>query len=89
MADYYQVQASSVQRAEQHLRSVEQRLKRLAELDREWASIKRICAMLSSEVMVALGIDLKWSDTHILFYLSACEKYQLDCPELLSGWNVN
>jgi excinuclease ABC subunit A len=33
VADYYQVQVSSVQRAEQHLRSVEQRLEQLAKLD--------------------------------------------------------
>ena len=33
VADYYQVEISRVQRAEQNLRSMEQRLKRLAELD--------------------------------------------------------
>ncbi|PWB56309.1 MAG: excinuclease ABC subunit UvrA [Anaerolineales bacterium] len=33
VADFYHVEVSSEQRAEQHLRSVEQRLKRLAELD--------------------------------------------------------
>jgi len=89
VADYYQVQVNSVQRAEQHLRSVEGRLKRLAEFDRVWASSKRICAMLSSDVMIAVGVALKWSDTRILCYLSACKKYPLHCPELLSGWNVN
>jgi len=41
VADYYQVQVSSVQRAEQHLRSIEQRLQRLAELDPAPLSVPR------------------------------------------------
>jgi excinuclease ABC subunit A len=41
VVDYYQVQVSSVQRAEQHLRSVEQRLKRLVELDPAPLSVVR------------------------------------------------
>jgi hypothetical protein len=81
VADYYQVQVSGVLRAEQHLHSAEQRLKRLFEMNREWANIKRICTWLNSEVMLAMGVDLKWSDMHSLCYLSVCEKYLLD------SWN--
>jgi hypothetical protein len=36
VADYYQVQVSSVQRAEQYLRSVEQRLTRRLNLTKNW-----------------------------------------------------
>ena len=46
--------------AEQHLRSMEQRLKRLVELDQELESINRLCAMHGAEVILAPGIDLKW-----------------------------
>jgi hypothetical protein len=50
----------------------------LAELDREWANIERVCAGLSEEEMVAPGVEGEWSVKDILCHLSAWEKYLLD-----------
>jgi hypothetical protein len=50
----------------------------LAELDREWAHIERICAGLSEADMLAPGVEGEWSVKDILSHLSAWEKYLLD-----------
>ena len=50
----------------------------LAELDREWANIERICAHLSETDMLAPGVEGEWSVKDILCHLSAWEKYLLD-----------
>ena len=50
----------------------------LAELDREWAKIERICAGMSEAEMVAPGIQGEWSLKDILAHISAWEKYLLD-----------
>jgi hypothetical protein len=50
----------------------------LAEMDREWANIERVCARLSEEDMVAPGVEGEWSVKDILCHLSAWEKYLLD-----------
>jgi hypothetical protein len=50
----------------------------LAELDREWASIERICAGLNETDMVAPGAQGEWSVKDILAHISAWEKYLLD-----------
>ena len=50
----------------------------LAELDREWAHVERICAGLSEADMVVPGVEGEWSVKDILCHLSAGEKYLLD-----------
>ena len=50
----------------------------LAELDREWANIERICASLSEADMVKPGAQGEWSIKDILAHISAWEKYLLD-----------
>lgn len=50
----------------------------LAQLDREWAKIERICAGLNEADMVAPGVEGDWSVKDILCHLSAWEKYLLD-----------
>ena len=50
----------------------------MAELDREWAHVERICAGLSEADMVAPGEEDEWSVKDILCHLSAWEKYLLD-----------
>jgi hypothetical protein len=50
----------------------------MAELDREWASIERICFSLSEADMVAPRAAGEWSIKDTLVHLSAWEKYLLD-----------
>jgi len=50
----------------------------LAEFDREWAHVERICAGLSEEHMLAHGVEGEWSVKDTLCHLSAWEKYLLD-----------
>ena len=50
----------------------------LAELDREWAYIERICAGLRESEMLAPGVEGDWSVKDILCHLAAWEKYLLD-----------
>jgi hypothetical protein len=50
----------------------------MAELDREWASIERICFSLTEDDMLAPRAAGEWSVKDILVHLSAWEKYLLD-----------
>lgn len=50
----------------------------LAEFEREWVNLERICAGLSEEDMVAPGAEGEWSVKDILCHISAWEKYLLD-----------
>jgi hypothetical protein len=50
----------------------------MAELDREWASIERICFSLTEADMVAQPAAGEWSIKDSLVHLSAWEKYLLD-----------
>jgi hypothetical protein len=50
----------------------------MAELDREWASIERICFSLTEDDMVAQRAAGEWSVKDTLVHLSAWEKYLLD-----------
>jgi hypothetical protein len=50
----------------------------MAELDREWASIERICFSLTEADMVAPYAAGEWSVKDVLIHLSAWEKYLLD-----------
>jgi len=50
----------------------------LAEIDKEWISIERICAGLSEADMVAPGVEGEWSVKDILCHISTWEKYLLD-----------
>ena len=50
----------------------------MAELDREWASIERICFSLTEADMLAHRVSGEWSVKDILVHLSAWEKYLLD-----------
>lgn len=50
----------------------------LAEIDKEWISIERICASLSEADMVAPGVEGEWSVKDTLCHISAWEKYLLD-----------
>jgi hypothetical protein len=52
VADYYQVEISRVQRAEQNLRSMEQRLKRLAELDPVPLTVARLAIVRWAFVVI-------------------------------------
>ena len=55
-----------------------QRSQLLAELDREWANVERICAGMSEADMLAPRLQGEWSVKDILVHLSAWEKYLLD-----------
>jgi hypothetical protein len=60
----------------------------MAELDREWASIERICYGLSEANRIAPRSDGEWSVKDILVHLSAWEKYLLDrLSYVLTGMN--
>ena len=61
---------------ENHIHSTRAEL--LAELDREWAHIERICSGLSETDMVKPGVEGQWSIKDILCHLSAWEKFLLD-----------
>jgi hypothetical protein len=50
----------------------------MAELDREWASIERICFTLTEADMVSQRAEGEWSVKDTLVHLSAWEKYLLD-----------
>ena len=50
----------------------------LAELDRAWAHVERICASMSGEEMQTPGVEGEWSVKDILCHISAWEKYLLD-----------
>jgi hypothetical protein len=50
----------------------------MAELDREWASIERICFGLTQADMITPRSEVEWSTKDILVHLSAWEKYLLD-----------
>jgi hypothetical protein len=50
----------------------------MAELDREWASIERICFSMTESDMVAQRAKSEWSVKDTLVHLSAWEKYLLD-----------
>jgi hypothetical protein len=50
----------------------------MAELDREWASIERMCFSLSEADMLAQRAAGEWSVKDTLVHLSAWEKYLLD-----------
>jgi hypothetical protein len=54
------------------------RAKLMAELDREWASIERICFSLTEDDLLAPRKAGEWSVKDILAHLSAWEKYLLD-----------
>lgn len=54
------------------------KLELLAELDREWANVERICASMSEADLVAPGTQGDWSVKDILAHISAWEKYLLD-----------
>ncbi len=50
----------------------------LAELDKEWADIERICAGLNETDMVTPAVAGEWSVKDTLCHLSAWEKFLLD-----------
>jgi hypothetical protein len=50
----------------------------MAELDREWASIERICFSLTEAGMLVPRASGEWSVKDVLVHLSAWEKYLLD-----------
>jgi len=50
----------------------------MAELDREWASIERVCFSLTDDEMVTHRVAGEWSVKDVLVHLSAWEKYLLD-----------
>jgi hypothetical protein len=50
----------------------------LAEIDKEWVSIERICAGLSEAGMIVPSVEGEWSIKDILCHISAWEKYLLD-----------
>ncbi len=57
----------------------------LAELDREWAHVERVCAGLSEADMIAPGVEGEWSVKDTLSHLSAWEKYLLDRLSYVMG----
>ncbi len=60
----------------------------MAELDREWASIERICFELSESELVTPRAEGEWSVKDILVHLSAWEKYLLDrLSYMMTGMN--
>jgi hypothetical protein len=50
----------------------------LAEIEREWAHVERMCASLSDEEMVTPAAEGQWSVKDTLCHISAWEKYLLD-----------
>jgi hypothetical protein len=50
----------------------------MAEFDREWANIERICFSLTEVEMVSPKAEGEWSVKDTLVHLSAWEKYLLD-----------
>ncbi len=50
----------------------------LADIEKEWAHVERICASLSEEEMVASPASGEWSVKDTLCHISAWEKYLLD-----------
>ena len=50
----------------------------LAEMDKEWAKVERLCASLTEAEKVAAPAQGEWSVKDIIAHLSAWEKYLLD-----------
>ncbi len=57
---------------------IDRKTELLAELDKEWANIERVCAVLNENEMLAPGVQGEWSVKDILVHISAWEKYLLD-----------
>ncbi len=50
----------------------------LAEIEKEWAHVERVCASLSEDEMVTSRAEGEWSVKDTLCHISAWEKYLLD-----------